>query len=67
MQPTYTVDQQKDIAAMLERIARAEAERDTWQVAGLQEKYLETSSMVEALELQLERLRDPARQREVTP
>jgi hypothetical protein len=56
MNPTYSVDQQKDIAAMQERIARAELERDTWQVSGLQEKYLEANSMLEALELQLERL-----------
>jgi hypothetical protein len=61
MEPTDTVDQQKDIAALQDRIARAEAERDTWRVAGLQEKYLEASSMVAALELQLEGLRDAAR------
>lgn len=58
MNPAHTVDQQKGIAAMQDRIARAEAERDTWRVSGLEEKYLEASSMVEALELQLERLRD---------
>jgi hypothetical protein len=41
---------------MRDRIARAEAGRDTRRSSGMQEKYLEAYSMVEALELQLERL-----------
>jgi hypothetical protein len=52
---------QEDIAAMQVRIAKAESERDSWRVSGMQEKYLEAYSMVEALELQLERLRQAAR------
>jgi predicted RNase H-like nuclease (RuvC/YqgF family) len=52
---------QEDIAAMQIRIAKAESERDNWRVSGMQEKYLEAYSMVEALELQLERLRQAAR------
>jgi hypothetical protein len=52
---------QEDIAALQVRIARAEAERDSWRVSGMQEKYLEAYSMVEALELQLDRLRQAAR------
>jgi predicted RNase H-like nuclease (RuvC/YqgF family) len=52
---------QEDIAAMQIRIAKAESERDSWRVSGMQEKYLEAYSMVEALELQLERLRQAAR------
>jgi hypothetical protein len=51
---------QEDIAAMQVRIAKAESERDSWRVCGMQEKYLEAYSMVEALELQLERLRQAA-------
>jgi hypothetical protein len=51
---------QEDIAAMQVRIAKAESERDSWRVSGMQEKYLEAYSMVEALELQLERLRQAA-------
>ena len=47
----------EEILAMQQRIARAETERDAWQAAGVQEKYLEAYSMVEALELQLDRLR----------
>jgi len=43
------------------RIAKAESERDSWRVSGMQEKYLEAYSMVDALELQLERLRQAAR------
>lgn len=43
------------------RISRAEAERDAWRAAGLQEKYLEAYFMVEALEVQLDRLRRPGR------
>jgi hypothetical protein len=52
---------QEDIAAMRIRIAKAESERDSWRVSGMQEKYLEAYSMVDALELQLERLRQAAR------
>jgi hypothetical protein len=49
------------IAALAARIAKAEAERDTWRASGMQEKYLEACSMVDALELQLEALqRAPA-------
>lgn len=46
-----------EISALRSRIAKAETERDTWRTTGLQEKYLESYSQVEALELQLERLR----------
>ena len=50
-----------DIAAIKDRIAKAEADRDRWRVAGLKEKYVEAYFKVEALELQLdERLRKPA-------
>ena len=49
----------EDICAMRLRIAKAESERDTWRVSGMQEKYLEAYSMVEALELQLDLLRLP--------
>lgn len=50
----------EDIAAIQVRIAKAESERDGWRSLGRQEKYLEAYSMVEALELQLDRLRkDP--------
>ena len=37
-------------------ILRAEVDRDTWRTAGLQEKYLEAYSRVEALECELEGL-----------
>jgi hypothetical protein len=52
---------QEDIAEMQIRIAKAESERDSWRVSGMQEKYLEAYSMVEALELQLEQLRQATR------
>lgn len=42
---------------MRARITKAESERDGWRAAGRQEKYLEAYLMVDALELQLERLR----------
>jgi hypothetical protein len=51
---------QEDIAAMQVRIAKAESERDSWRVSGMQEKYLEAYSMVEALELQLDLLQQAA-------
>lgn len=47
----------EDIAAIEVRIAKAESERDSWRSSRRQEKYLEAYSMVEALELQLDRLR----------
>jgi len=52
---------QEDIAALQTRIAKAEAQRDSWRVAGMQEKYLEAYSMVEALEVQLAVLQRAAR------
>ena len=47
----------EEIAALQERIVRAQAERDGWHATSLREKYLEAYSMVEALELQLDGLR----------
>lgn len=47
----------EEIAVLRTRIAKAESERDTWRASGRQEKYLEAHCVVEALELQLERLR----------
>jgi hypothetical protein len=46
-----------EITAMRARIAKAESQRDTWQTSGMQEKYLEAYSLVQALELELERMR----------
>jgi hypothetical protein len=47
----------EEIEALRGRIAKAETERDTWRSSGMQEKYLEAYSAVDALELQLERMR----------
>jgi hypothetical protein len=47
----------EELAALRTRIARAQSERDTWRTAGRQAKYIEAYCAVEALELQLERLR----------
>ena len=53
---------QEDIAAIKERIAKAESDCETWRAAGEGEKYLEAYFLAEALELQLEnRLRQPSR------
>lgn len=60
MAQAATMTLQQEITAMQERITKAEAERNGWQASGMQEKYLEAYSMVEALELQLERLRAAA-------
>jgi hypothetical protein len=48
------LDIHSEIDALRRRIAKAEAERDTWRTAGRQENYLEAYSMVEALETQLD-------------
>jgi hypothetical protein len=47
----------EEIAALQARIAQAESERDTWRASGRQENYLEAYSRVEALEVQLDQLR----------
>ena len=53
---------QEDIDTIRTRLAKAQVERDAWRLAGVQERYLEAYSMVEALELQLDqRLRQHAR------
>lgn len=46
-----------EIAALQARIAKAQSERDGWRGSGMQEKYLEAYSTVEALELELDALR----------
>ncbi len=46
-----------DIAAVQVRLAKARSDRDAWRTSGMQEKYLEAYSMVDALELELDRLR----------
>jgi len=43
-----------NLAVLQRRIAKAEAERDTWRASGMQENYLEACSMVDALNLQLD-------------
>ena len=45
-----------DIEALRQRIAKAEADRDTWRASGRQENYLEAYSTVEALEARLDQL-----------
>ncbi len=47
----------EEISALQARIAKAQSERDTWRTTGMQQKYLEAYSLVEALGLDLERLR----------
>ena len=46
----------EEIDAARSRIATAQTQRDAWRASGLQEKYLEAFSLVEALELQLDAL-----------
>ena len=63
MKLPVTVDQvpfEDTIAAAEARIAKAESKRESWRVSGMQEKYLEACSMVDALELQLDALRRAA-------
>jgi hypothetical protein len=48
---------QEEVAALSARIAAAHAERDGWRASGMQQKYLEAYSRAEALESQLEGLR----------
>ena len=55
------MDLQAEIAAIKARIVRAESDRDTWHATGMQEKYLEACSMVEALGLQLDLMRQAIR------
>jgi len=46
-----------EFAALTGRIAKARLDLSAWKSAGTQEKYLEAYSLVDALELQLEQLR----------
>jgi len=48
----------QEIGNLRERLAKAESDRDHWRASGRQEKYLESYFLVDALELQLERLRN---------
>src|SRR5688572_22098765 len=48
---------QDEITDLRARITRAESQRDRRQASGMQEKYLEACSLVQALELQLEGMR----------
>lgn len=50
-----------DVDALRQRIVRAEAVREAWRIAGRQENYLESCSMVDALGAQLEALERTAR------
>jgi hypothetical protein len=48
---------QRDIEILETRLAQAEVERDAWQAAGRQERYLEAYVKVQALQLQLDQQR----------
>jgi hypothetical protein len=50
------VSLETEIAETKDRIAAAEYARAAWLRSGMQEKYLQSCSMVDALALQLERL-----------
>ena len=47
----------QEISDLRTRLLKAESERDRWRTSGRQEKYLESYFLVDALELQLDRLR----------
>jgi hypothetical protein len=47
----------EEISALQVRIAKARSERDVWQSSGVQDKYFDACSQVNALELALELLR----------
>jgi hypothetical protein len=55
------MDLQREIAVIQGRIAKAQSDRETWRASGIQEKYLEACSMVEALGLQLDLMRQASR------
>lgn len=56
------------IAALKQRLAKAESERDAWRASGRQENYLEAYSMVEALQIQLDQMeRAPPASNECSP
>jgi hypothetical protein len=56
---------QEEVTALRGRFVRAESERSTWRASGMQEKYLEACSLVDALELQLEAMRQDGLRRVV--
>ena len=68
MNPNTDTTFKLDIDSIKSRILDAEGERNGWRMAGVQEKYLEAYSMVEALEFQLdERVAKQAREARATP
>jgi hypothetical protein len=68
MKPDTDTTFELDIDSIKSRILDAERERNGWRMAGVQEKYLEACSMVEALEFQLdERVAKKAREARATP
>jgi hypothetical protein len=52
---------EQELASLKQRIAKAENARDRWRAAGHQELYLEACSMVSALDVQLDVLRETQR------
>lgn len=44
------------LAALRLRLAKAEADRDTWRAAGREEQYMAAYFLVESLQLQIEQL-----------
>ena len=68
MNPITDTTFQEDIDSIKSRIVDAEAERNGWRMAGLQEKYLEACSTVELLEFELdERVAKQAREARAMP
>jgi len=50
-----------NVAALAQRVSRAETDRDAWRASGMQENYLEACSRVDALNLQLDDARSTER------
>jgi hypothetical protein len=68
MNPITDTTFQEDIASIRRRIVIAEADRNGWGMAGLQEDYLEACSTVERLEVELdERVARQAREARAIP
>ena len=55
------MDLQEKISAIKARIVKAESDCETWRASGVQEKYLEACSMVQALGLQLDLMQQATR------
>jgi hypothetical protein len=51
--PIHATSYQMDLASIVQRLRKAEMDRDAWKAAGIHERYLEAYFLVESLETEM--------------